>query len=191
MHRRVILAALLLNAGFSAVLAHQSSTAGITMRGKVGAAALIAPSENNSLTDQHGVAAQLFAVDGSSIIVRLTGSDADRASRVRVRLLIRSNTDYEVRAGLSGRDASPAIAASVASIRSTGSGVMPSAVSNVQSIQSAVELSGETVMMASGTRISRGGAASPSNAIEIEIVLEVEPSFVGWSKDVLVAIRPR
>lgn len=191
MNRRVILAALLLGVGFIPVLARQSSTSGLTVRARVGAAAMIAPSENTLLSDQQGVSAQLRAVDSSNVLIRLTGSRSARASRVRVRLLMRSNTGYELRACSSDRDEAPAITASVDSVRSTGSAVIPSAVSEVKSVLSPVKLPGETVTLASGTRISRGGAASPRNALEIEIVLEVEPASVVWSKDVFLSIRPR
>jgi hypothetical protein len=191
MQLRIAPAALFLAASIIPAIAQQQSTSGITLRGRVGAATLIAPSENNPIRIQGDASAQLMAVDKSNIIVRLTGTSASRNSRVSVRLLIRTNTGFELRATTSGSGEAPAITASVASIHSTGAGVLPSAASAIRSAPSAVELSSEPAGLAGGPRISKGPASSLRNAVQIELLLEVGPHLPdGWSKDVLVTIAP-
>ncbi|HET9529767.1 MAG TPA: hypothetical protein VFQ92_05405 [Blastocatellia bacterium] len=157
----------------------------------MGTARLIAPSESNSLRVQGDLSAQLIVIDKSNLMVSLAGSSASADSRVRLRLLMRTNTAYELRAAASNAERAPDITVSVGSIHATGSGVIPLAVSGTRSITSAVGLTGEPVVLASGPRISKGPASSPRNAIEIEILLEIGTNTSdGWSRDVLIAITP-
>lgn len=181
----------MLAASFIPASAGQSSTASLTVRGSVGAAALIAPSGNNAVTVQGDISAQMIVLDRSSILVRLAGTTAGRGSRVRVRLLMRTNTGYELRASASGVAADASVAAAIGSAHPTGPAVFPGALARFRKVSSAVELSSVPAWLARGPRISQGSASSPNNAIEIEVLLEVvSHSSKGWSSDVTFAIAP-
>jgi hypothetical protein len=191
MQLKIALAALILAASFIPAIAGQTATANMTVRGSVGAAALIAPSPTNPLTVQGQLSAHLIPVDRSSIIVRLAGANAGGASRVRVRLLMRTNTGYELRATASGSAAAASVSASIGGAHPTGPAVFPSAAARLWSQTTTVELSAEPAPLARGPRISRGSASSPRNAIEIEVRIEIDShSSNGWSRDVLLAIAP-
>lgn len=126
------------------------------------------------------ITTQIIAQSRNAATIRLSSATS---GRVVLRLLLRSNTRYELQAALLSSSASLIMTASVESANPTGSGVRVGAVEMMKRIATAAPLSATRLTLATGPPISAGGSArSPSNAIEIEINLEADAVGEWWAE---------
>jgi hypothetical protein len=127
--------------------------------------------------------------NGSASTVRLA-SGAPGKSQPVVRLLVRSNSSYELQASLLSSSPSLIVTAFVESVKAAGPGVKPGAVERMRLINTPVGLTAAAVTLGTGPRASAGGSAgSRSNAVEIEVKLEVDAGSQ-WYAEIQFSIKP-
>jgi hypothetical protein len=191
---RIKTALLILSLALHATIASAQQPVGgaVAVRGSISPKTMIEMATINA-TSADGLAKSLIrnAGGGDKVTLRLVGAPDDGISQVRVRLLMRTNTVYRLHASVSSIDSAPPIALLVTSMRATGRLVIPAALVSTRMASAPVHLSSEPRLIAEGPRISVGAPHSPSNAIEIELLVEVSSkSSSGWSGDLVFTISP-
>lgn len=130
---------------------------------------------------------------GSTVRMTLSGGGAGSAV-VRVPLMVRSNTRFRISASVESESAQLA-QLSVMNVRATGRLVSPEAIDNLQ-IPPELDLRGSAkeganadsgvpnfsspFVVLSGPRVSLGGTLnSPTNALQITLLIRIKPESVG------------
>jgi hypothetical protein len=127
---------------------------------------------------------------GSTVRMTLTGKGAD-SGVIRVPLLVRSNSGFKISGNYESNTAA-LTQLSVTDVRATGRLVSSEAVNNVEIPQQfdrrgprenvaseSLDLTGPFVLL-SGPRVSLGGTLNSSNnALQITLLIRVEPTSVG------------
>lgn len=172
--------------------AQQYGSTGISVHGSVSRKVMMSPAAAQpSVTGSGNLTAQLIRSGDERVVLRLQGAAQPGASIVSARLLLRTNTAYDLRASLVSSVNAPSMAARVANVSATGAWVAPTAVESVKATRSPIAISNESILLASGSRISRGAATSPNNAIEIELRIDVSSSDAAWTVDMTLEIISR
>jgi hypothetical protein len=185
---RISTCLLLLALGFSPFDAIAQQSGSVSLVGRISPVAMLTPLEAEGAGNPH---ARFIRAGSDRVIASLFGSANSQGSQLILTLLMRTNTSYELRAALKAAAATPAVSISVDGVRATGGLVVQDAMSSIKTLSVAANLSSADVLVATGSRISRGHLASPDNAIEISIRLELAPSMQSdWSADVIFTIAP-
>jgi hypothetical protein len=183
---RTSICLLFLVLGFSPFGALAQQSGSVYLVGRISPIATLAPLRAEGVGN---VRAQLVSAGPNRVIANLSGWLDSQSSQVVVTLLMRSNASYELRAALEPAAAPPAVSISVEGARATGEMVVQGAMSSTRMLSAAANLSSADLLIATGSRISRGPLASPSNAIEIGVRLEVASGAPQhWSADIVFTI---
>lgn len=123
---------------------------------------------------------------GNTVRITLTSADS-KAPVIRVPLLVRSNSSFKISAAVESTTASLSHL-SITDVRATGTLVSPTAITGLNVPEynfkepDSVDTS-QPMIVASGPRVSLGGnLVSPNNALQITVLIRLEPEPVhGWS----------
>ncbi|HSE15968.1 MAG TPA: hypothetical protein VLB46_02885 [Pyrinomonadaceae bacterium] len=111
--------------------------------------------------------------------VRVTLSSAG-SPVVRVPLLVRSNTSFNISAVVESTTAELA-EVSIADVRATGTLVAPNAITALNAPSNPLDLS-RPFLVATGPRVSLGGTLnSPNNALQITVLIRFKPVAEDWT----------
>ena len=164
----------------------KAQTGGVTMQGRVSEVVALSVLPNSISSD---VATSVVST-GNTVRITLSGANTDV---IRVPLLVRSNSSFKISAAVESNTAEVS-QLSITDVRATGTLVSPQAISelavprqfdvrgSISSLPDLLDLS-RPVLVASGPRVSRGGTlVSPNNALEITLLIRLQPQPVpGWS----------
>ena len=168
----------------------EAQTGRVTLTGAV--SETVALSVPPNLT--HGNVDTSMVSSGNTVRITLSGAEAE-AQVIRVPLLVRSNSSFRISAAVESNGAL-LTQLSVIDVRATGMLVSPQAVSELnvprqfdlrgsdESASSALNLLdvSRPMLVVSGPRVSLGGTlASPNNALQITLLIRVNPQPApGW-----------
>jgi hypothetical protein len=148
----------------------QTSGSSVTLQGRVSETVALSVAPNWPRGDVNVMSS------GSTVRITLSGNGA--GSRViRVPLLVRSNSGFKISGNFKSTTA-VLTQLSVTDVRATGRLVSPEVIDKVQ-ISSDFDLSSLFVLL-TGPRVSMGGSLnSPNNALQITVLIRVDPNSVG------------
>jgi hypothetical protein len=176
-----------------AAIAQQSGASATGLRGVASAKATLSPSgDGRAFISGDGVRVNLAPEGDERLRIHLAGTPQSHDRAVIVRLLLRSNSAFELQSLLLRSSDSPQISISVTSFRPTGPAVVAGAIDSITTRAPQIDLSETTSVIATGSRISRGPASLATNAVEIELRFEARPVASGaWLADIIVLVSAR
>lgn len=145
----------------------------VTLQGKVSETVALSVSPNSI----HGQTHVSVASSGSSVRMTLSGNGPDTAV-IRVPLMVRSNTSFKI-SGMFESTTAQLNQLSVLNVRATGRFVSTEAVNNLEKAELS-DLDHGPFVILSGPRVSTGGTLnSPTNALQITLLLRIKPQSSG------------
>jgi hypothetical protein len=145
----------------------------VTLQGKVSETVALSVAPNSI----QGETAVSVMSDGSTVRMTLSGSGAN-SPIIRVPLMVRSNTSFKI-SGMFESTTAQLNQLSVMDARATGRLVSTEAVNNLERSELSDLEHGPFVIL-SGPRVSTGGTLnSPTNALQITLLLRIKPQSTG------------
>jgi len=131
-----------------------------------------------SLFDQNSTRVDVVNSGGHTVRVTVSGDDT-QASVVRVPLLVRSNTDFQITAAFESGTAE-LTQLSVVDAHSTGRFVSPQLVNALKVKPHSEVDTAQPLLVLSGPRVSLGGTLeSPNNALQVTLLIHLNPHAPG------------
>lgn len=145
----------------------------VTLQGKVSETVTLSVAPNSI----HGQTQVSVVSVGSTVRMTLSGNGPDTAV-IHVPLMVRSNTSFKI-SGMFESTTAQLKQLSVLNVRATGRLVSPEAVKNLEEFELS-DLDHGPFVILSGPRVSTGGTLnSPTNALQITLLLRIKPQSSG------------
>ena len=146
----------------------QGQTGSVTMKGTVSETVALSVSPTTTRTNL-----EVVSRSGNSVEVTLSGND-DQSEIVRVPLLVRSNSNFQIYAVFESKTAALS-QLSVGDVRATGRLVSPQSVSTIHVKRQLDPDTSQPLLVVSGPRVSLGGTLdSPNNALRITLLIHLK-----------------
>ena len=155
----------------SATVEAQTARASVTLTGRVSeTVALSIPPVFN----QNKTVVDVVSSAGNTVRITMSGDDT-QPSVIRVPLLVRSNTDFNLSATFES-DSAELKQLSVVDVQATGTLVSPQSVNAIKVKPHSDFATSQPLLVLSGPRVSFGGTLeSPNNALHVTLLIHLNP----------------